>query len=257
MVIDRVAGVSMGAFIGGLFAMGLDADEIDARCFEEWVQRRPLGDYTFPRHALIRGERARAMLERTFGDVAIEELARSFMSGATELRSGRLEVARWGPLYEAVGFSLCLPIVAPPQVRGREMFIDGSLVDNLPVGVMAGLGEGPVIAVDVKASFGARRRRPRVDRRAAAAEPRRDAHAGAAARQREHVRGRLPPCRPRHQPAGTGSRPARVPPDRRSPRGRSRRRPRRAGRDAGAAVRLSRSPAVASGSRRSPLAQPK
>ena len=154
VVIDRVAGVSMGAFIGGLFAMGLDADEIDLRCFEEWVQRRPLGDYTFPRHALIRGERARAMLERTFGNVAIEELARSFMSGATELRSGRLEVARWGPLYEAIGFSLCLPIVAPPQVRGREMFIDGSLVDNLPVGLMAGLGEGPVIAVDVKASLG-------------------------------------------------------------------------------------------------------
>jgi NTE family protein len=154
VVVDRVAGVSMGAFVGGLFAMGLDADEIDARCFEEWVQRRPLGDYTFPRHALIRGERARAMLERTFGDVAIEELARSFMSGATELRSGRLDVARSGPLYEAVGFSLCLPIVAPPQVRGREMFIDGSLVDNLPVGVMAALGEGPVIAVDVKASLG-------------------------------------------------------------------------------------------------------
>ena len=165
VVIDRVAGVSMGAFVGGLFAMGLDADEIDARCFEEWVQRRPLSDYTFPRHALIRGERARAMLERTFGDVAIEELARSFMSGATELRSGRLEVARWGPLYEAIGFSLCLPIVAPPQVRGREMFIDGSLVDNLPVGLMAGLGEGPVIAVDVKASLGHAEGRPSVGRR--------------------------------------------------------------------------------------------
>jgi EmrB/QacA subfamily drug resistance transporter len=150
VAIDRVAGVSMGSFIGGLFAMGLDADEIDARCFEEWVQRRPLADYTVPRHALIRGERARAMLDRTFGTVAIEELPRSFMSGSTELRSGRLRVARWGPLYEAVGFSVCLPVVAPPQVRGRELFIDGSLVDNLPVRVMADMGEGPVIAVDVK-----------------------------------------------------------------------------------------------------------
>ena len=46
--IDRVAGVSMGAFVGALFAMGLDADEMDARCFEEWVQRRPLSDYTRP-----------------------------------------------------------------------------------------------------------------------------------------------------------------------------------------------------------------
>jgi predicted acylesterase/phospholipase RssA len=45
---------------------------------------------------------------------------------------------------------MCLPVIAPPQVRGRELFIDGSLVDNLPVRAMADLGEGPVIAVDVK-----------------------------------------------------------------------------------------------------------
>ena len=42
----------------------LDEDEIDARCFEEWVQRRPLGDYTVPRHSLIRGARVKAMLHR-------------------------------------------------------------------------------------------------------------------------------------------------------------------------------------------------
>ena len=93
------------------------------------------------------------MLERTFGSVAIEELARSFMSGSTELRSGRFEVARCGPLFEAVGYSLCLPIIAPPQIRGSELFIDGSFVDNLPVGLMADMGEGPVIAVDVKPSY--------------------------------------------------------------------------------------------------------
>jgi NTE family protein len=151
--IDRVAGVSMGAFIGALFAMGLDAEEMDACCFEEWVQRRPLSDYTIPRHSLIRGERFRSMLHRTFDRWQVEELPRSFMCGCTELRSGSLVMSRHGPLWEAVGFSICLPIVAPPQVRGREIYIDGSLVDNLPIGAMAGMGEGPVIAVDVKASF--------------------------------------------------------------------------------------------------------
>jgi hypothetical protein len=38
----------MGAVIGALFAMGHDADEIDAICFEEWVRRRPLSDFTAP-----------------------------------------------------------------------------------------------------------------------------------------------------------------------------------------------------------------
>ena len=153
VTIDRVAGVSMGAVIGALFAMGHDADEIDAICFEEWVQRRPLRDFTVPRHSLIRGERFQSMLHRTFGTTLIEELPRSFICGSAELRSGRLEIARYGPLWEAVGFSINLPVIAPPQVRGRKLFVDGSLVDNLPVKAMADMGEGPVIAVDVKATL--------------------------------------------------------------------------------------------------------
>ena len=160
VTIDRVAGVSMGAMVGALFAMGHDADQIDAICFEEWVQRRPMRDFTVPRHALIRGERFQAMLHRSFGTRLIEELPRSFMCGSAELRTGRLHIARYGPLWEAVGFSINLPVIAPPQVRGRDLFIDGSLVDNLPVRTMADMGEGPVIAVDVKAVPARREHRP-------------------------------------------------------------------------------------------------
>ncbi len=152
VTIDRIAGVSMGAVIGALFAMGHDADEMDAICFEEWVRRRPLRDFTVPRHALIRGERFQAMLHRTFDPWLIEELPRGFLCGSADLRTGRLEIARYGPLWEAVGLSINLPVIAPPQVRGRKILIDGSLVDNLPVQAMADLGEGPIIAVDVKAA---------------------------------------------------------------------------------------------------------
>ena len=69
--------------------------------------------------------------------------------------------------------------------------------------LMADLGEGPIIAVDVKAVVRARGAEAAIRaaaRRAATAEPRRDAHAGAAARQREHVRGGAPARRPRDQP---------------------------------------------------------
>jgi len=167
MTIDRVAGVSMGAFVGAMFAMGMDADEMDARCYEEWVRRRPLGDMTLPRYGLIRGHRAEAMLKRTFGETAIEELERSFFCACGELRRARLVVTRSGPLWEAVAFSVCIPVLAPPRVRGRDLFIDGSLIDNLPVGTMAELNEGPIVAVDVKATFDseggqARPRRERV-----------------------------------------------------------------------------------------------
>ena len=164
VTIDRVAGVSMGAVIGALFAMGHDADEMDAICFDEWVQRRPLSDYTIPRHSLIRGDRFLSMLHRTFGTRLIEELPVSFMCCSAELRSGRLQIARHGPLWEALAFSICLPVIAPPQVRGREMFVDGSLVDNLPVKAMADMAEGPIIAVDVKATFDRQENRPAAPR---------------------------------------------------------------------------------------------
>ena len=55
VTIDRVGGVSCGAWIGAMFALGMDPDEIDARCYEDWVRRNPLTDYTFPRTAMIRG----------------------------------------------------------------------------------------------------------------------------------------------------------------------------------------------------------
>ena len=153
VVIDRVAGVSMGAFIGAMFALGMEPDEIDARCYEEWTRRRPLNDYTLPRHGLIRGHRVEAMLKRTFGDARIEELDRSYMSATADLRTSDLLINRHGLLWDAVGTSMAIPVLVPPVVRGRQLLVDGSLVDNLPVEPMAELAEGPIIAVDVKASF--------------------------------------------------------------------------------------------------------
>ena len=153
VVIDRVAGVSMGSYVGAMFAMGMDAEEMDAHCFDEWVRRRPLGDMTMPKHSLIKGDRVRAMLRRVYGDAAIEELPRSFVSGCADLRTGELVLARWGSLEHHVGLSVCMPVLAPVQVEDRRLLIDGSLVDNLPIEPMAALGEGPLIAVDVKATF--------------------------------------------------------------------------------------------------------
>jgi EmrB/QacA subfamily drug resistance transporter len=157
---DRVAGVSMGAFIGAQLACGRDWQEIDAACYEEWVRRNPINDYTLPRHGLIRGHKARAMLERVFGDVNVEELERPFYCASVNLRGSRLQIERSGPLAEAVGASMSLPLIAPPVRRERELLIDGSLLDNLPLGPMGAAGEGPVLALDVKG--GEERPRPPV-----------------------------------------------------------------------------------------------
>jgi NTE family protein len=151
--IDRVGGCSMGALIGALFARGLDPDEIEQRLREELLDRKPMTDYTLPLAALLRGRKAEAMLLRLFEDLQVEELAREFFCVSSDLVSSELIVHRRGPLYEAVGASLCLPGIAPPVASGERLLVDGGVLDNLPVQTMAARGEGPVIAVDVSSRF--------------------------------------------------------------------------------------------------------
>jgi predicted acylesterase/phospholipase RssA len=150
MPVDRVGGVSMGAFIGGLLAAGHDSGGIDAVCYEEWVRRNPINDYTVPRSSLIKGQKAEAMLERVFGDVRLEELARPFYCASVNLRGNSLLIDRDGPMASAIGASMSLPLIGPPMRRGQSLLIDGSLLDNLPLAPMSSTGEGPVLAIDIK-----------------------------------------------------------------------------------------------------------
>ena len=170
VVVDRVAGVSMGAFVGGLLACGYDSAAMDACCYEEWVRRNPINDYTLPRSSLIRGHKAEAMLERVFGEVWLEELARPFYCASVNLRGNRLVIERYGPMQFAVGASMNLPLIAPPLRRDHELLIDGSLLDNLPLAPMSSTGEGPVLAIDIKAGT---EDRPGTRNSAGETEPRR------------------------------------------------------------------------------------
>lgn len=162
--IDRIAGCSMGAIVGALFASGLAPAEVSDICREELVRRNPLNDYTLPLAALSRGVKAKAMLNRMFGDGAIEELPLSYLCVSTDMVSGRLAVHRHGPLVEAVGASACLPGLLPPVSSGERLLVDGGVLNNLPVAELAAAGEGPLIAVDVTARYErsrTARRRPR------------------------------------------------------------------------------------------------
>jgi NTE family protein len=165
MLVDRVGGVSMGAFVGGLLASGRDSAAMDACCYEEWVRRNPINDYTLPRHALVKGHKAEAMLERVFGELRVEELARSFYCASVNLRGNQLVIQRDGPLTDAVGASISLPLIAPPLRRDGRLLIDGSLLDNLPLQPMSSSGEGPVLAIDIKGGeeHAARRGGPSAD----------------------------------------------------------------------------------------------
>jgi NTE family protein len=148
IVIDRVGGTSMGAFIGALLAQGMDGAQIDARCYEDWVRRNPLADYGVPRHSLLRGARLRTLLERTLPGL-IESLRLPYYCTAVDAVANELVVYRRGELAPAVTASMAVPGVLPPLVRDGRLLFDGAVLDGLPVSIMAGDAEGPVIACDV------------------------------------------------------------------------------------------------------------
>ncbi|MBV9311152.1 MAG: cyclic nucleotide-binding domain-containing protein [Solirubrobacterales bacterium] len=152
VVIDRVGGVSMGAVVAGLFASGRNPDELTELLRQAFVYGRPLGDYTLPIYAFVRGGRGQREFTRLFEDRRIETLPREFFCAACDIYTSSFVVKRRGPMAIAIGASAALPGITPPVVdEAGRVLVDGGVLNNLPVEEMAKSSQGPVIAVDVTA----------------------------------------------------------------------------------------------------------
>ena len=147
---DYVAGTSMGGIVAAGMAMEWDIAELTARIRDAFVDSRPLSDLTLPLIALYRGAKVSALLKRHFGEIRIEELAKPFFCVSSDLTTGRDHIHRTGLLWRALRASVALPGILPPvTTEGGHLLVDGGVMNNLPVDVMAQEARGPIIAVDV------------------------------------------------------------------------------------------------------------
>jgi len=147
--IDWVGGTSVGAIIAALVAQRLAPADALAKCKEHFSSLR---DPTLPVVALLAGRRIRAKLERVFGAAAIEDLLLPYLCVSTNLSRAAQAVHERGALVRAIRASIALPGVLPPVSLGEDLHVDGGLVNNLPIDVMAAKPEiGTVLAVDVSA----------------------------------------------------------------------------------------------------------
>ena len=147
--IDRLGGCSMGAFIAGMAALGLDADRIKEQCNAELVRRDPFNDWTIPRVALLRSRKGHRMMDRIFGELQVEELPRPLFTVSADLLASRVVVHRRGSLHDAISASMSIPGLVPPLRREGRLLVDGGVLNNLPVDLMHDPQEGPIVAVDV------------------------------------------------------------------------------------------------------------
>jgi NTE family protein len=146
---EVIAGTSIGALAGGLYAYG----RLDA--FAEWSQqltRRSVFGYldiSLSGSGLISGERLAERLERELGPVTIEDLPLRFAAIATEVGTGHEIWLTRGKLTDALRAAYALPGVFAPVLIGQRWLVDGALVNPVPVSAARALGARLVIAVNL------------------------------------------------------------------------------------------------------------
>ena len=89
------------------------------------------------------------MLEGSLGDRHLDQFAVPIQVVATSLRTGREQWFSSGPAVPAVLASAALPAVLPPVEFGGDVFIDGGVVDNVPVGRATVLGAERIVVLHV------------------------------------------------------------------------------------------------------------
>jgi NTE family protein len=179
--VDAIAGTSMGAVVGGLYASGLSATEIEKIMSTlDWQDafrdRPPRADLTFRRKqedqnflvkfplglrsgrfllpkGLVQGQKLNQTLRRLTLPVShldsFDDLPVPFRAVATDLETGEAVIMSSGDLTSAMRASLSAPGVFAPVERNGRLLVDGGLSENLPIDVVRQMGVDVIIVVDV------------------------------------------------------------------------------------------------------------
>lgn len=147
--ITSIAGSSMGALIGGIYAAGKLKD------FREWmktIDKRKmveLTDFSFSLNHLVKGNRIIDAIKEIVPDTLIEGLPIPYCAIATDWENGREVTFRKGSLFGAIRASISLPVYYEP-VRIHDMvLIDGGIVNPIPLNRVVRRRGDILVGVDV------------------------------------------------------------------------------------------------------------
>jgi NTE family protein len=177
--IDVATGTSMGGLVGGAFATGMDARELEAFIasldwdrlfgsssfvFKNIRRKADARDYPsrlefglrggiVPPTALNNGQYVELLLGRIvapyFATEDFDDLPTPFRTVAVDLLSAQPVVMRRGSLADALRATLSPPLIFPPMELNGQVLIDGGVMDNVPADIVKGMGADRVVAVNV------------------------------------------------------------------------------------------------------------
>lgn len=180
---DYIAGTSMGAVVGGLYAAGISAEDIEAQLNEiDWdrvfrddigrpghtMRRKQLDrDFLVKRRlgfnrgglqvplGVLQGQHFDQALKRILGTVVtvddFDQLPIPFRAVATDITTGEAVVMSSGSLAQAIRASMSVPAIFAPVERDGRLLVDGGLAMNVPVEVAQAMGADRLIVVDLSA----------------------------------------------------------------------------------------------------------
>ena len=147
--ISSIAGCSMGALIGGVYAAGKLNE------FREWMKtidrKKMLGliDFSLSLNHLVKGTRIIEAIMEFVPDVNIEDLPIPYCAVATDLKAGREVMFRKGSLFKAIRASISLPSFYEPVKRNDMILIDGGIINPLPLNRVKRQAGEMLVGVDV------------------------------------------------------------------------------------------------------------
>ena len=184
--VDIVAGTSMGAIVGAVYAQHPDADFVE-RKFRDFlnsdqynllgdvrlrkvkayepehllqqlsreIKRRVVINIAAQRRSLLKAERLVTFLENLVEDSKIENFTLPFACTAVDLNSGDEVIFKKGDIYPALAASAAIPGFLPPVESDGRLLVDGSVTNNFPIDIVREMGADVVLAVNVSAGFDA------------------------------------------------------------------------------------------------------
>ena len=147
--IVEVYGCSMGAVVGGMYCSGFLPQ------YRDWLIRQSksdiyrLFDITFSMSGFIKGERIFSVLEQLAGKQQIESLPIPFIAVATDMLTRKEVYFDKGDLYKALRASTGLPGVFKPVAEGKSLYVDGGVLNPLPVDLAKPREDAIIVAVNL------------------------------------------------------------------------------------------------------------
>lgn len=149
--ISSIAGSSMGSLVGGFYAAG----ELDT--YTDWLVNLDrmdvlrLVDFSISSKGLVKGSRIIEKLKEIIPDRNIEDLAIPYCAVATNIKTGEEKLFRSGKLYDAIRASIAIPTVFQPKKIDEEIFVDGGVLNPLPLDKVIRTENDILVASDVNA----------------------------------------------------------------------------------------------------------